>query len=304
MMVWFLLLNMLNHPASCEEVRGGRIFGEDLARALPVFAGMPRDAVIGYSPAPGAALVLLSAELRRLGMKYGTTVPDDARACFEWKVQPLTEDAVREAIGRALDSPRARVDVLAMSKALVPGGRLEFPLSGLSVSSVVDPATPVIWNGYVAYDHTRRFALWARVRVTVTGTRVVAVEALIPGKPVEERQVRLETYEEFPLRHDAARNLEEVVGRLPKRGIRAGFPVFTTDLAQPFQVQRGESVRITAVSGAAQVELDGVAAGSGRQGDIIAVTNPRSGKTFRARIEGKGKAIVIAGLGGLLASVQ
>ncbi|MBZ5610067.1 MAG: flagellar basal body P-ring formation chaperone FlgA [Acidobacteriia bacterium] len=301
---WLLLLGMMQLSSACQNISGERILGEDLARALPVFASMPADAVIGYSPAPGAARVVRFPELKRIGMKYGISAPHDSRACFEWKLATLTEGAVRSAMLRSLNAPQARVDVLAVSKSQLPDGKLEFPLSGLSVSSAVDPATPVIWHGYVLYGKTRRFAVWARVRVASTSTRVVAVEALTPGQAVGKRQVRLETYDEFPLHNEVARNLEEVVGRVPLRGIRAGLPVFRTDLVDPFQVQRGELVKVTAISGAAQVELDAVAGNSGRRGDMITVANPRSGKTFAARIEGPGKAVVISGPAGLLGRVQ
>ncbi len=298
-----LLLGMLLTPA-CQDIGGERILGADLARALPAFAGIPRDAVIGFSPAPGAPRVLGSSELARIGKRYGISAPADARACFEWKLAPLTDDQVRSAMRRALDALQACVDVLAVSKSRVPEGKVEFPLSGLSVSNAIDPATPVVWHGYVLYGKARRFAVWARVRVTSTTTRVVALETLIPGHAVEQRQVRLETYDEFPLHSEVARHLEDVVGRVPLRGIRAGLPVFRTDLVDPLQVQRGELVKVTAISGAAQVELEAIAGGSGRQGDMITVSNPRSGKTFLARIEGHGRAVVIASRPALPMRVQ
>jgi flagellar basal body P-ring formation protein FlgA len=303
MIPWVLFFSMVQ-PSTCELISSERILGEDLARALPAFSILPRDAVIGFSPAPGASRVFLPPELKRLGMKYGVTVADNAPVCFERKMHPLTEEAVRAAMLPSLDTPPARLEILAMSKASVPEGKLEFPPSGLSALNTVDPATPVIWNGYVLYDKGRKFAVWARIRAIATMTRVVAVEPLLPGKSVEQRQVRLETYDEFPLHNEIARNLEEVVGRVPRRAIRAGLPVLRTDLAEPFQVQRGELVRVVAMSGAAQVELEAVAETSGRQGDVITLTNPRSGKTFRARIEGKNRAVVVSGPLGVLARVQ
>jgi flagella basal body P-ring formation protein FlgA len=280
---------------ACQNISGERILGEDLARALPAFAAMPRDAVIGYAPAPGSSRILQYQELRRIGAKYGVSAPSDAQACFEWKLITLADGEVRSAMRRSFDSPTARIDVLALSKSQVPEGRLEFPLSGLSVSTRVDPSTPVIWHGYVAYSKSKRYAVWARVRVASTTTRVVAVETLIPGQSIRSQQVRLETYDEFPLHNEVARNLEDVVGKAPRRGIRQGLPVLRTDLEDPPQVRRGEVVKVTAISGAAQVELEAVAQGSGKRGELINVANPRSGKTFAARVAGPGKAVVVLG---------
>ena len=286
---------VFNHPAACQNIQGEWILGADLARALPAFASMPRDAALGYSPAPGASRVFLYPELKRIATKYGVTLAGDSKVCFEWKVRRVTEEAVRAAIIESLHVPGARVDILAISQAPAPDGKLEFPLSGLSISSGVEPGTPVLWRGHVSYAGSRKFAVWTRVRVTASMTRVVAVESLAPAKPVEKNQVKLETYEGFPLHNDIARDLEEVIGRVPRRAIRARLPVLRADLAEPFQVQRGERVEVTVISGAAQVELEAVAETSGRQGEMITLTNPRSGKPFRARIEGKDRALLLAG---------
>ena len=57
MNVWLLFLSMMmTHSGPCEMIANDRIFGEDLAKALPAFLDkMPGDAVIGYSPVPGCA---------------------------------------------------------------------------------------------------------------------------------------------------------------------------------------------------------------------------------------------------------
>jgi flagella basal body P-ring formation protein FlgA len=303
MTAWLFLMTMLSHP-TCEFVSVEQIFSADLARALPVFAAMPRDVVIGYSPAPGARRTLQLPELKRIGAQYGIPVPMESHACFEWKVQPITEDAVRVAIRESLQAPAAQVEILAMSKAPAPEGKLVFPQSGLSAATNIDPSTPVTWRGYVQYSAPRRFAVWARVRVSATMPRVIATKPLAAGKPVEKEQVRLETSDDFPLRNDTARSLEEVIGRIPRRAVRAGLPVLRSDLAEAFQVERGDTVEVMVVAGAAQLELDAQAEASGRQGDVIPMRNPRSGRLFRARIDGKGRAIVMVGATGLLARVQ
>lgn len=294
MSVWVLLIAMMNHSASCQTVNGERILGADLSKALPSFSSIPADEIIGYSPAPGLRRVFQYAELTRLGRKFRIEVPAEAQACFERQLRPVEEEAVRSVIRESLRSPQARVEILAMSREPAPEGRLVFPVTGLSVATAIDPQTPVIWRGYVLYDKNWKFALWARVRISATMTRVVAVQPLPPGETVQAHQVRLESYEDFPLRSDVARNLEEVVGRVPKRTIREKLPILKGDLTEPLQVKRGELVEVTAVAGTAQLRLEAVAETSGRQGEVISLKNPSSGKTFRGRIEGKGKALVMA----------
>ena len=303
MSAWFLLVSMLGNIGSCQYVNGERIFGEDLARALPVFSAMPPDAIVGYSPAPGARRIFPYVELKRIGARYRIPVAEDAQACFEWRLRSVSEAAIRAAVRESLHSPEARVEIVEMNHAPAPEGRVVFPLQGLSVSTAIDPATPMMWRGYIQVGKTRRYEIWARLRVTATMTRVVALEALGPGVAVEPTKVRLETYDDFPLRNDIARQLEEVVGRVPRRTIRPG-PVLRGDLDAPFQVERGETVAVTAIAGAAQLKMAALAETRGRQGDVITLKNPQSGKRFRARVAGKGQAVVLAGGVGILGGME
>jgi len=293
MNLWILFFSMMTHPGTCEMIANDRILGEDLARALPAFLDkIPGDAVIGYSPTPGARRVFAASELRRIGAPYGVAVAPDAEACFEWRLQPLTEDVVRSAIRESLQSPGARIDVLAISGNQAPAGKVSFAISGLLASTLTGPETPVTWRGEVLYHGSRKFSIWARVKVSATMTRVVATQLILPGEDVTPDQVRIETYDDFPLRNDIARNLEEVVGRMPRRAIRAGLPVFRADLIEPLQVRRGDLVDVTAIAGSAELRMPALAETQGRQGDMISLKNPTTGKIFRARIEGKDKALV------------
>jgi flagella basal body P-ring formation protein FlgA len=295
MNVWLLFFNMITHSGPCEMIANDRILGEDLAKALPGFLDkIPGDAVIGYSPAPGARRIFKSLELQRIGAPYGVTVAPDAEACFAWSLQPLTDDVVRAAIRDSLQSPDARIDVLAISSNQAPAGKISFPISGLLASTLTGPETPVTWRGEVLYPGSRKFSVWARVKISATMTRVVATQLILPGQNIAADQVRVETYDDFPLRNDIARNLEEVVGRMPRRALRMAMPVFRSDLIEPLQVQRGDLVDVTAISGAAQLRMPALAETPGRQGDMISLKNPRTGKIFRARIEAKDKALVVA----------
>ncbi len=294
MSVWLLFFSMITHSGPCEIVANDRILGADLAKALPAFLNkMPGDAVIGYSPAPGARRVFKSVELQRIGAPYGVAVAPDAEACFEWSLQPLTDDVIRAAILDSLQSPEAHIDVLAISGNQAPAGKVSFPISGLLASTLTGPETPVTWRGEVLYHGSRKFSIWARVKISATMTRVVATQLILPGQTVGPAQVRIETYDDFPLRNDMARNVEEVVGRMSRRAIREGLPVLRSDLIEPFQVQRGDLVDVTAIAGAAQLHVPALAETPGRQGDLITLKNAHSGKIFRARIEGKDKALVM-----------
>ena len=295
MITGLLFLGMIAHSGNCEIIANDRIVGEDLAKVLPAFANkMPGDVVVGYAPLPGSQRIFKSRDLQRVGAPYGVTVPSDAEACFEWRLQPVTAELIRGAVRESLHLQDAQVDVLSISVSQAPAGRVIFPVSGLFASTITGPETPVTWRGEVIYHGSRTFSITARVKVSSTMTRVVATELIEPGQIVLPEQVRLETYDDFPLRNDIARNLEEVVGRISRRPLRAGQPVLRADLIEPFQVQRGDLVDVTAISGRAQLHVPALAETAGRQGDLITLKNSHSGKTFRARVEGRDRALIIA----------
>jgi len=295
MNAWFVLMTLLPPSGSCHAILSDQITGEDLARAVPVFSRIPHDAVIANAPAPESQRIFAGPELQRIGRQYGVELPAKTRVCFEWQMRPLGADDVRAAIRQSLPGQNTRIEVLAISKNRAPEGKLVFPLSGLSASTNVDATTPVSWRGEVIYDSSHRFTVWARVRLAATTTRVVAKELLLPGQTVDTAQIEVQTVDDFPLRSNVTRSLDEVIGHAPLRAIKPGSPVLRADLAEPLQVRRGESVLVTAVSGTTQLRMEAVAESSGKQGEMISLRNPRSGRSFRARIEGKDQALVIAG---------
>jgi flagella basal body P-ring formation protein FlgA len=301
---WFVLLSLLPPSGSCQAIHADQITGEDLARAVSVFARIPHDVVIANSPVPGNQRIFAGPELQRLAKQYAVDLPAKSSACFEWRMRAISAAEVTAAIRESFPAESVRVEVLAIGKPNAPVGKLVFPLSGLSASANVDAATPVSWRGEVVYDGSHKFTVWARVRLSATITRVITRELLLPGRTVGASQIALETLDSFPLRNNAARSLDEVIGRSPLRAIKPGTPVLRADLAEPLQIRRGDSVLVMAVAGAAQLRMEAIAENSGKQGDVITLRNPRSGKSFRARIEGHDQALVVAGPVAELTGIQ
>ena len=84
------------------------------------------------------------------------------------------------------------------------------------------------------------------------------------------------------------------MGRIPRLAIHAGAEIRLDELDVPKDVLRGDPVKVVVTSGAAQLEFDAVAEGSGAVGARIEVHNPDSNKSFLARVEGKGRVSVDA----------
>lgn len=281
--------------AACVAVEGDRILAGDLAAAAPWFAAMAPDTEVGYSPAPGARRTFPAAELARLTARHGASVgPRAARElqeiCVERVMEELAPETLLAAIGKAVAEAEAKIELVDWSRYPVPRGTLEFPRGG--ISGLRDRHAPFLWRGCVKYGAGRRFAIWARVRVTVRVNRVIAREPLPAGQPIRPEQLRVETSDVFPFAAPPASRLADVAGRVPRRSIAAGAAVLPGFLDAPREIHSGDVVAVAVSSGAARLTFEGRAEAGGRRGELILVRDPRTGKAFRARVESAGKVAV------------
>jgi flagella basal body P-ring formation protein FlgA len=290
-----LLLAMASLVLGCEHVTGDRITGADLARAIPGFAAIAPDTVLGYAPSPGSKRLFRADELNRIAARYGLEGKPAGPVCFDIELGLVSKDTVTEAMRKSLDTPGIRLEITRLSRTLAPLGEVVFPKAGLAATTLAEPDAAIPWKGYIVYSGGRKFDLWAGVKISAAMTRVVAVRNLAIGDRISSDAVQLETHDDSPLRNDIARHLDEVVGRIPSRSIRAGFPIFRSSLSDPFDVKKGDAVQVRAVSGEAVLTTEALAQDSGRTGDSILLKNTTSGKTFRGRVDGPGSVIVVAG---------
>ena len=273
--------------AQCVPVSGERILARDMAQAAPVFAGLPPELALGYVPAAGARRTFSVAELGRLARRYGLAEPA-GEACFTRTLDTLTRESVERALRAIL--PGARIEIVDFSRQPVPPGELRFPLSGLCPPSASAPEVPLVWRGYAGPPGENGLAVSAKVRIHMAGTRLVAAEELMPGRRIEQAQLRLEPYEGPPGWLDVS----QVVGRAPRNSIPSGTVIEARMLTEGLDVLRGERVRVEVSCGRARVLLDGEAQAAGKRGQTILVRNPSSGKVFPARIEAQGAVSVMA----------
>jgi len=273
--------------AGCLAVSPGsdHILAGDLVPAFPAFAGVAADIPVALAPAPGVQRVFRLPELGRLAARWNIMPAPESGLCFERKVAPLDPGRLLEAMRRQL--PEARVEIIEFSRSPAPEGEIEFPLSGLHQI----PAGGY-WSGSVRYAGSRRFLIWARVKVLISVTRVVAAADLRSGSVIGAAQLRLETRDEFPAAEAFATSIEGVAGGRLRRPVPAGTALHQSWLDVPWAIERNDTVRVEVWSGGAHLEFEARAEASGTVGQSIPVRNPESGKRFLARVEGKGRVTV------------
>ena len=276
--------------AACVALSGSHITAGDLAKALPGFVPVDPAAVVAWSPLPGAVRIFHAAELRRLLATLDTSVSvPGAGICFEFKLAPLAEAAVAEAMHRVLPAD-STIDIVEFSHVPAPAGEVVFVPE--SLASPVSPEAPALWRGFVRYGDNAKFQIWARVKVRVPVTRLVAVEVLRQGAPIRASQVKLAMLYDFPSIRVTPTSEAIAVGYIPRRNIPANSPVWADALDPPMEIVKGDRVAVTVRSGLAVLSLNVEAMTSGRTGDAISLKNPSSGKLFRARIDGPNAASV------------
>jgi len=273
-------------------IDGDQIRGRDMARALPPFATIPADTPIAPAPQPGGLRVFHQSELQAIGMRFLFHLDSPPDVCFRIFTEPLTQDKVMPAMRESLAIPEATIEITEMSAEPAPRGRIEFPRDHLGTPASPDRRLPVLWRGTVVSAGDRRFAIWAKVWITAPVARIVSIENLRQGIPIQASQVRRDVIEAFPSAVIADRTLDQVVGLTPIRSIAAGAEVRPENLARPNDVNKGDMVRVEVRIGAARLALNGRAESTGRVGDFIAVLNPESSRTFQARVAGKDSVVV------------
>jgi flagella basal body P-ring formation protein FlgA len=284
-----LLLAVAPTPQSCVAVDGDRITAGDLARAVPAFSSIPADTELGYAPMPGVRRYFHAPELRRLAVRYNVALPSDTEeACMEHAMERLEPQRVVAAMRKALDDPEARIEVVELSRYPIPRGELEFSRANLPF----DAAGAVIWRGVVRSAGGRRFGVWASVKLSVRGVRVVAMENLAAGHVIQANQVKLETCAVYPAMSTAPASLETVAGNSPRNPIPAGESITAGMVDAPKEVERGDVVQVEVQSGAALVKVEGRAESAGRHGEPIKVHTLVNGRSFSARVAGKDRVVV------------
>jgi flagella basal body P-ring formation protein FlgA len=283
---------MVPQADGCWPVQDDRIYARDVAAAVPAFSGVAAEFALGYAPAPGIRRVFKGDALEKLARNQGVALEGLPDVCFERASASLDASQILEAMRAAWKGSEVRMEVRSWSPSIIPQGRVVFPRTGLQLPAASDPQAEVTWRGYVIYGNNRRFSISARARISTTTTRVVAVADLSTGAAVREDQVRLESFDTFALDDRPARNLEEVVGLVPRALIRAGSTVLRNQLSRAPEVTRGDVVKVEVTAGSAHLSLEGRAQADGVTGKTILVKNLSSGKDFRARVTGKGKVSV------------
>jgi len=288
-----VLLAIFNATA-CVPLSGDRILARDLASANSQFSALPSTLQLGYAPVPGSSRVFTVGELEQIARTGEVILSAPTELCFEFPLHVPVESEYLKPMRQAL-APEASLQILEMSSASIPSGRVVFPASGLEPPTGHDKSQ--LWRGYVQYTESRRVPVWAKVAVSMTYSAVVARKELRAETTIDATSIQIETHTGPVSRIPSASLADQVIGLVVRQTVIVGAEIPLSILEKPLVTRRGDLVKVEVQSGHTTLRFNAVAQSVSRAGEMADLLNPASGKHFRARVEAGPRAIIVVGGG-------
>lgn len=184
----------------------------------------------------------------------------------------LGEHGLDGEVGIDMDGGVGALAVAVGSKPTVGVERFLFdPATGRFTATLVAPA-----SGEAETTRTVTGRAYALVDVPVLGRRVA------PGETIGEADLAWVTLPADRVGSTVVLDAEELVGKTPRRPIRAETPIRLTDLAVAVAVAKGSLVTVALQTANMQLTTQGRALQNGSIGETIRVMNTMSNRTLEA----------------------
>jgi flagella basal body P-ring formation protein FlgA len=282
--------------ADCVAVSSDQILAGDLSDAVPFLRQLKPNTPLGFSPLPGTQRVFWTRELALIAESHGFSVTTSGGAlpsvCVERAVRPISIEQMNAALVTGLSRSDAELELVEFSRQPVPAGKLEFKRAGLNRPPLQAPDAAVLWRGRLIYDDRRSAMVWARVKISVDQTLLVAAQDIGVGTVITAQEIKEIHERQFPFVEPSPAVRADIIGKRTRRLIPAGQKLAPGSLEPVKDIFSGDQVRVSVIDGSTTLSLDAIAQSSGKRGESILVHNPSSGKNFHGVIEEKGRVTV------------
>ncbi len=263
-------------------------------------AGPVAARVLGPSPAPGARIVVESAQLaaiaRQFGVDWRPAGPQD-RAVLDRPGRLLPREAVLSALRAALGNLGADGDL----EIDLPGFAAPMVPPGIAIETTVEQLDWDAGSG----RFTGQLALsgegmaMQRIRLSGSAQELVAlpvpVRRLNPGAVIQPEDLHLVRLRAGQARGEVVRAAQDAVGMTLRRQLAPGVPLALADLTRTPIVVKGARVTMELRAGGLALAAPGLALEPGVQGERIRVVNPSSRAVVEAEITGPDRVRVLPG---------
>lgn len=234
-----------------------------------------------------AALIILSgvfsclpAEASNYGP--GQQIEKYPQVITDTKMVKLAEDKIREKLKETGETRRSQISLLRSASTLhAPPGIIRIEAT-LPREIRYNMTTPVYLMIYIDDKFYRRATCYYRVEVfdkILVAAKDLTLEKEITAKDVRIEDIAVENQGEVYLKDTAS-----VIGKVPKRIIKAGSPIKENLLQSPIVIESGVNVTIVSKKNGIKISAEGISMQRGRIGKIIRVRNAVSKKVLRAKV--------------------
>jgi flagella basal body P-ring formation protein FlgA len=278
-------------------VEGAVVHLGDLFDGLGASGATP----VARAPAPGKRVAVdarwLSAVARAYAVPWqpssqidGSVIERASIVIETRRIEGAAIDALRQRgvagkLSLVLDNPVARIHLPTDAEpSLLVAGLNHNPETGRFTAHLVAPAEGA-----------------PLARVTISGHAVELIEVpmlrrrMVPGEVIRDGDIAWRDVRADRIARNAVLDPANMVGKSPRRPVRAEAPVLGSDLRQPVLVPKNSLVTIRLQTARMVLTARGRAMEPGARGDVIRVVNTKSNQTISASVTGSGTVEVVPG---------
>ncbi len=291
---------ILDHAGEKVSVRKSVQVDSHLVRLGDIFtiSGDKANIEIAYAPEPGKRAVFDARWLFRVAKAYKidwrplssrirTIVTRDSEVIDRAEI----EDLLLAALAEKGADPNAEVD---LSNRLI---RLHVPsdaAGAVEVEEVTYDQRSRRFTAYITTPSGNGSARRTRVRGRLFTTTEIPVlnRRILAGEIIKREDLEWIKVRNARMQPNTVVNETDLVGRTPRRGLRAGYPIQVSAVQRPILVAKGSLVTMLLRTPQMLLTAQGKALQNGSEGDVIRISNSQSKNVIEAEVIGDGKVAV------------
>ncbi len=253
---------------------------------------------VAYTPEPGKRTIFDANWLSRIArthrLKWRPMSRYD-RVVIERSSIVISREQIAEEVLQALIDQGAEADMeVEFSNRML---RMHVGGDALAVVGVEDSILDARTNRFSAIIHAPAGDPGAK-RIRITGRLHRTSEVPVPARRIlsseilQKEDIKWIKVRSRRLQNDVILSDLDLIGKSPRRGLRAGQPIRTSAVRRPVLIKKGSLVTIILTSSKMTLTSKGKANSAGSEGDLIQVTNIQSKTIIEAEVIGAGRVAV------------
>ncbi|MDP4795472.1 MAG: flagellar basal body P-ring formation chaperone FlgA [Rhodospirillales bacterium] len=259
--------------------------------------GEKAEISVAYAPDPGKRSLLDARWLYRVAHNYK----------INWKpLSALTQAVVeRESVTVPQDDIKAQLLSALADQGATGELDIEFasPLQQLYLPADADQTLSIeslsyqpITGRFSAIVVASKGLSMERMRMSGRAFRTIDVPVLksriLKGDVIAEDDLQWVKMKSDRVQQDIIVDVNDIIGKTPKRGLRAGSPIRSNEVSRPIMVAKNSLVMIVHQVPNMTLTAQGKALQNGSEGDVVQIKNGRSNLIIEAEVIGPGRVTV------------